>query len=92
MDNTVLGKTTLEHIPVEILSPKRKTNRTWTLIIIILIAGLCWLFWLYRSTMIYTETFVVVPVQSQQVQTEDSMIEIQNDLAETEIPAFHETL
>jgi len=91
MDKTSLGTTTLNQFPHEFLNPKRKTNRLWTLFIIIILVLLAFFFWKYQQAHIEYQVQEVVPVTTKTPE-EMSMTELETVLSETEIPAFHETL
>ena|GEM_PF-2934657 len=91
MNNSTPGKTMLEYIPKEILYPKRKTNRLWTLVIILIIALLFGAFWIYQKNMLITPP-VITPITPSPKTEPQSISEIQASLAETDIPSFHETL
>jgi len=96
MDNSSLGSTSLEHIPQEFLNPKRKTNRAWTLVIIIVVTALALGFWNYRQHHIEKQLQPIVPVNtattSPKTTNTMSIGELEQSLTETEIPSFHETL
>lgn len=92
MNKTTLGRTTLEYIPEEFLHPKRATNRTWTLVGILLITILFAAYALYRQHIIADQAPTVVPVVPPPPATELSMNELETLVVQTEIPSFHETL
>ena len=96
MDNTSLGQTSFEHIPYELLHPKRKTNRLWTLVLILIILALFGTFWYVKRDEIMATPTPVVSVSSAKAglpeQTRGSMSELESDLANTAIPNFHEVL
>lgn len=89
MDNTRLGKTTFEYIPPEILHPHRKTNRLWTLLIIIVIGIVFGAFWYYKRAVIINTPLPVISVVAPRPA---SMNDLQDSLSNTAIPDFHELL
>ena len=91
MDKTSLGTTTLNQFPHEFLTPKRKTNRLWTLVIIFILAILAFFFWKYQQSHIEYPVQEVTPVTTKAPE-DMSMSELETTLSETEIPSFHETL
>lgn len=96
MDNTTLGQTSFEHIPHELLHPKRKTNRLWTLVLILIILALFGTFWYIKRDEIMATPATVVSVTSPEAapteQQSVSMNDLENDLVNTAIPEFHEVL
>ena len=88
MDNTRLGKTTLEYIPHDILHPKRTTNRLWTFVIILFIAGLFGAFWYYKRALILSAPSAVVSVTQPREQSTGDL----ETLSNTVISDFHTVL
>lgn len=89
MDNTRLGKTTFEYIPQELLHPRRKTNRLWTLFIIIVIGIAFGAFWYYKQAAIMNAPLSIISVITPRPA---SMNDLQDSLSNTAIPDFHELL
>jgi len=93
MDNASLGKTILQQFSSDFFTPPRKTNRVWTVVIILIVGLLCGSFWIYKQRFIEQQTPLVVPVSSGSTQNQPlSFNEIEQMLDKTQIPSFHETL
>ncbi|HEY0980372.1 MAG TPA: hypothetical protein VGE18_03115 [Candidatus Paceibacterota bacterium] len=92
MDNTTLGHTSFEHIPHEVLHPKRKTNRLWTLVLILIILGLFGTFWYIKRDEIMATPAAVVSVSPATATESPSVTDLESDLANTTIADFHEVL
>ncbi len=91
MDNTRLGKTTLEYIPHDILHPKRVTNRLWTFLIILLIGGLFGTFWYYKRAVIINTPSTIVSVTPPTAPNTPHVDDLET-LSNTAIPDFHTIL
>ncbi|MFZ4500076.1 MAG: hypothetical protein ACOYMZ_01080 [Minisyncoccia bacterium] len=91
MDNTTLGQTSFEHIPQELLHPKRKTNRLWTLVLILVVLALFGTFWYIKRGEIMASPATIVSVSTPTpAQPPVSMNDLESDLVNTAIPEFHE--
>jgi hypothetical protein len=94
MDNTILGKTTLEHMPPEFRHGEHpRARKPWPIIIILLVAILFGFFWWYEKNRAVSEpSITVAPTQPSLFHQDFSEImELQLALASMPISGFEDS-